>query len=269
MRTSMVYPIRFWALVLSCLLIYQFSTEASADWCKFEKDIDLTLDMSASDVLAVFAAAGDLEIVGVSGSDQAVIRGKACASKESWLEKIEVSTITGSRSEINVNMPDTSNSGWSLFGNSYAWLDLQIEIPQDLKLEVKDSSGDILLKNIAAVQLQDSSGDIEIENARGPVSIRDSSGDIDIDEAAGDITIEVDSSGDIYASNIKGSVLVKRDSSGDIRVSHVSENVVVERDSSGDIRVTDIGGDFSVLKDGSGDIRSSDVRGEIQLPQKG
>ncbi len=268
MKTSMVYPIRFWALVLGCLLIYQFSTDASADWCKFEKDIDLTLDLSASDVLAISVAAGDLEIVGVSHSGQAVIHGKACASKEAWLEEVEVITIAGRRAEINAKMPDTSNGGWSLFGNSYAWLDLQVEIPQELILEVRDSSGDMLLKNIAAVQVQDSSGDIEIENARGPVSIRDSSGDIDIDEAASDITIEVDSSGDIYASNIDGSVLIKRDSSGDIRVSAVSDNVVVERDSSGDIRVSDIGGDFTVLKDGSGDIRSSDVKGEIQIPKK-
>ena len=28
MRTAMIYPIRFWAVVLACLLIYQFSTEA-------------------------------------------------------------------------------------------------------------------------------------------------------------------------------------------------------------------------------------------------
>ena len=27
MRTSMAYPIRFWAVVLACLLVYQFSTE--------------------------------------------------------------------------------------------------------------------------------------------------------------------------------------------------------------------------------------------------
>jgi hypothetical protein len=264
----MVFPIRFWALVLACLLIYQFSTEASADWCKFEKDINLTLDLSASDVLAISAAAGDLEIVGVSGSDQAVIRGKACASKEVWLEESEVNTITGRRAEINVKLPKVSG-GWSWSGNSYAWLDLHVEVPQEMVLEVKDSSGDMLLKNIAALQLQDSSGDIEIEDARGTVSISDSSGDIDIDEADGDLTIEADSSGDIYASDINGSVLVKRDSSGDIRVSHVRDNFIVERDSSGDIRATDVGGDFRVLKDGSGGIRSSDVKGEIQLPEKG
>lgn len=268
MRTSMTYPIRFWALVLSFLLVYQFSSEASADWCKYEKDIDLTLDVSASEILAISATAGDLDIIGVSGSRKATIRGKVCASKEAWLEDSGVSILAGKRAEITVNLPAT-NSGWSLFGNSYVRLDLEIRVPQDLALEIKDSSGDMSLKNIAAVQLQDSSGDIEIEAARGSVSIRDSSGDIDIDAVEGDLIIEADSSGDIYARDIHGTVLIKQDSSGDIRVSHVSDNVVVERDSSGDISVSDVGGDFHVLKDGSGGIRSNNVTGEIKLPQKG
>ena len=268
MRTSMTYPIRFWALVLTGLLLYQFSTAASADWCKFEKEIDLTIDVSASDVLAISAAAGDLDIIGVSGSGQAVIRGKACASKEAWLEESGVSTTTGQRAQINVNLPDASGSGWSLFGDSYAWLDLHIEVPQDLALDIKDSSGDVSLKSTATVRLQDSSGDIDIEDALGPVAIRDSSGDIDIDEVKGNLTIEADSSGDIYARDINGMVLIKQDSSGDIRVSHVSEDVVVERDSSGDISARNVGGDFRVLKDGSGEIRSSDVMGEVHIPQK-
>ena len=267
MRTSMTYPMRFWAIVLICLLTYQFSTAASADWCKFEKDIDMTLDLSASKVLAISAAAGELEVTGVSGSDKAVITGKACASKEAWLEESKVSTKTGSHAEITVDLP-SADGGWSFTGNSYVWLDLKVEVPQDLALDIKDSSGEISLRNIGAVQLQDSSGEIEIENARGAVSIRDSSGDIDIEGVTGNLTIESDSSGGIYASEIEGSVLVKQDSSGDIRISHVSNDVVVERDSSGDISASDVGGDFRVLKDGSGSIRSSNVKGEVDLPSR-
>ena len=86
MRKSMKYPIRFWALVLTGLLIYQFSTNVNADSCKFKKDIDLTIDLSSSDDLTINAAAGDLRVTGISGSDQAVISGKACASKQAWLE---------------------------------------------------------------------------------------------------------------------------------------------------------------------------------------
>jgi len=266
MRTSMAYPIRFWAVLLICLLAIQFSTEASADWCKYKKNIDLTLDVSDSEVLAISAVAGDLEIVGVAGSDQAVISGKICASKESWVEKARVETHSGKRSEINALLSDSDDSGFC-FGVCYRSLDLKIEVPEDLALEVKDSSGDIFLRNIAAVDLQDSSGDIEIEDAHGAISIQDSSGDIDVDEAIGDLTIKSDSSGDIYVSEIDGTVLVEQDSSGDIRISHVSKDVVVERDSSGDITAKDVGGDFRVLKDGSGDIRHEDITGEIQLPK--
>ncbi len=263
----MTYPIRFWALVLSGLLLYQFSSEALADSCKYQKDIDLTLDLSHSNTLSIYAAAGDLDVVGVSGSDQAVISGKACASKEEWLEESSINTNGGSHAVIEVDLP-SSDGGWSFTGNNYVWMDLRVEVPDNLALEVKDSSGDMFLKNIAAVEVKDSSGDIEIEAARGPISISDSSGDIDVDTAEGDLTIESDSSGDINANDIHGSVLVVKDSSGDIDVSDVRDNVVVEIDSSGDIRATRVGGDFRVLKDGSGSISSNDVKGEVQIPKK-
>jgi len=265
MRTSMTYPIRFWALLLTVLLIFQFASRASADWCKFEKDIDLTLDVSGSELVDVAATAGDLEIIGVSQSSQIVIHGKACASKQSWLDASHVNVTAGPRAHISVELPAT-DSDWSLFGTRYAWIDLSIKVPQELALEIKDSSGDISLMNVASVALQDSSGDIEIEDARDNISIRDSSGDIEVKKSMGDLTIVADSSGDIDANNISGVVLVKQDSSGDINASHVSGDVIVEKDSSGDISASDVGGNFRVIRDGSGSIRSHDVQGEVDLP---
>ncbi|NOR18880.1 MAG: DUF4097 family beta strand repeat protein [Xanthomonadales bacterium] len=268
MRTSMTYPMRFWAFLLVCLLIFQYSSEAVADWCKYEKDIELSLDMSSSDILSIAAAAGELEIIGVKGTDEAIIHGKVCASKEAWLEDARIETTTGKQAQINAILPE-HDSGWSIMGGNYLTLDLRIEVPENLSLEVRDSSGDLSLENVADVNLQDSSGDIEIENARGELVIRDSSGDIDIDQLDGNLTVIADSSGDIYIENVRGQVLVKRDSSGDIRVAHVSENVIVEHDSSGDISARDVGGDFRVYKDGSGGIRSSNIKGQTELPHKG
>ena len=163
MRTSMTHPIRFWALVPGFLLVYQFSTEASADWCKYEKEIDLTLDVSASEILAISAAAGDLDLIGVSDSRKATIRGKACASKEAWLEDSGMSTLAGKRAEITVNLP-TTNGGWSLFGSSYVRLDLHIRVPQNLALEIKDSSGDFRV-------LKDGSGGIRSNNVSGEIKL--------------------------------------------------------------------------------------------------
>lgn len=266
-RTAMTFSIRFWAITLTALLIYQFSTEVSADSCKFEKIIDKTLDVSNSEMLAISATAGNLEITGVSGTQTASIRGRVCASKEAWLDQSDVTTSSGKRAEIHVDLPN-SDGGWISSFNSYVWMDLTIEVPEDLALDVRDSSGDMLLENIAAVQIKDSSGDIEVENARSSVSVSDTSGDIEIESTDGDLTIESDSSGDIEAMDINGTVLVKSDSSGDIEVVDVSGDVVVERDSSGDIEAKDVAGDFRVLKDGSGDIRSSGVEGVVDIPDK-
>jgi len=263
----MTYPIRFWALVLTALLLYQFSTSASADSCKYEKLIDMTMDLSGSEVLSIVAAAGDLDIVGVSGSSQAVIRARVCASTESWLEQSEVITTPGKRAAIEVSMPD-AGGGWLSLGNSYLWADLAIEVPQDLTLDIKDSSGDMSVKHTAGMQIMDSSGGIEVEDALGPVSISDSSGGIEIDGVKGDVTIESDSSGDIEAENITGNMLIVSDSSGDIEVSQVSGDFVVERDSSGDISAEDIGGDFRVLRDGSGGISLRVVKGEVEIPDE-
>jgi hypothetical protein len=263
----MAYSIRFWAIVLIALLIYQFSSNAAADSCKFEKKIEKTLDLSKSELLTITAMAGDLDVIGVSGSGVATIRGRVCTSKETWLEQSDIYTSAGKHAEISADLPDRE-SNWSI-GNQYLLLDMYVEVPDDLALDVRDSSGDMLLKNVAEVQIRDSSGDIEVQHARGPVSINDSSGEIEIAGAEGDVTIQSDSSGDISVRDINGNVLVVSDSSGDIDVSRVSDNFVVERDSSGDISASDVGGDFRVLRDGSGSIRIDGVKGEIQIPDRG
>jgi len=266
-KAAMTFSIRFWAIALAALLIYQFSTEVSADNCKYEKDIGTTLDLSGSDALEIIALAGDLDVSGVPGSDQAVISGKVCVSKQEWLDDSEVITTAGNDARIEVDLPN-SDGGWSSWGGNYVYLDLTIEVPDNMPLHVKDSSGDILLRRVASADIKDSSGDIEIENALGFITVRDSSGDIDIDGVDGDVTIESDSSGDIEVEDVNGSMLVVSDSSGDIEATDISNDFIVEKDSSGDISANDVGGDFRVLKDGSGSINSRGVEGSVDIPEK-
>ena len=251
-----------WLAVLTVLIC----AEAQAWQCKFENKLDETLSVSGSDSLFIAAGAGDLEITGVSGSEEVAIRGTACASKEEWLDEVRIETKSGERAEITVDIPETDN-GWSLWGNRYVYVDLVLEVPDNLALEVRDSSGDIEIENVAALKLTDSSGDIHISRVSGQVELQDSSGDIRVDDLESDLTIVSDSSGDIHGTEIGGTVLVVSDSSGDIRFSGVGRDVIVERDSSGDIKVVKVGGDFKVLRDGSGDIGAEDVEGEVDIPE--
>jgi hypothetical protein len=249
-------------LLLGACLV---ATSLQAWDCKFEKNIDQTLDLESSEELLVLAAAGDLQVTGVKDSKVASIKGRVCVSKEEWLDESRVETQGGSQAEIIVELPDT-DGGWSLTGQRYAYLDLELEVPDDIPLNIKDSSGDIEITGTGGLSLQDSSGDIEIEDIQGAVTLSDSSGDIVLRDIEGDVTIESDSSGDIRGKDVEGAVLVKRDSSGDIRFSDVSEDFIVERDSSGDITANTVGGDFKVLKDGSGEIHSSNISGEVMIP---
>lgn len=250
---------------LAVLIVALLCSGSLLAWdCRYEKDIDQTLDLSGSEMLTIKAAAGSLEVSGVEGSGEAVIRGRVCVSKEEWLDESSVELDGGRQAEISVVLPDAS--GWSLTGNSYASIDLEIDVPAGISLDIRDSSGDMEVRDLGTVRIKDSSGDIEIENIAQSVTLSDSSGDIDLEDIQGDVIVENDSSGHIRGEAIEGSVRIIRDSSGDIRFSDVGQDFTVERDSSGDIVVSKVGGDFTVGRDGSGDIQASNVNGAVITP---
>jgi hypothetical protein len=238
---------------------------AQAAECKYEKAIDLTLDLAGSELLSVAAAAGDLAITGRAGSAEAKVRGKLCVSEEEWLSEAAVHTEGGRNASIAVSLPETG--GWGFVFDRYAYVDLDIEVPAGLALDIRDSSGDVEVRGTGPVAIQDSSGDIELADVNGGTVLKDSSGDIELQRIAGDVTVRQDSSGDIYGRDIRGSVLIEHDSSGDIRFEEVGGDFVVESDSSGDIVADTVGGDFRVRQDSSGEVRSNAVSGEVKLPR--
>lgn len=248
------------------MAVFAAGTAQAWDWgdCKYERTVEATLNLDGSEALAIQAAAGDLRVTGRSGTSVAKATGKVCASEKAWLEESRLVTEEGKNASIAVSLPDSS--GWTFMGSRYLYMDVEIEVPDNIALDIRDSSGDIDVEKTASVSVQDSSGDIDIGQVKGVVTLEDSSGDIDLRDINGDVLVRRDSSGDIYGRGIQGSVRVEKDSSGDIRFRDVSADFVVEKDSSGDIIADGIGGDFRVLKDGSGDIRSSNVTGEVDVP---
>lgn len=236
--------------------------------CEFKHELEERLDVSGSDNLMIVAAAGDLVITAREGRDTVLVKAIVCASKQEWMEESALALTAGAQAEVSVVMPDVDWSiSWS--GGRYVYMDLEIEVPANLPLIVRDSSGDVEIDGVESVSIKDSSGDMEIENVAGDVEIDDSSGDIELAHVNGNVRVNQDSSGDIYGDDIRGSVLIAKDSSGDIRFREVGQDFVVERDSSGDIVARGVGGDFRVLRDSSGEISSSGVAGEVDVPDKG
>jgi len=251
------------------VLLAALAAGSAQAWnCKYEKDLDVTLDVNGSERLTVVAAAGDLRITGQAGAREARAHGRVCVSEEEWLEEAEIFTEGGRDARLAVVLPST-DGGWNVMGNRYAYMDLEIEVPADLALEVRDTSGDMEIRGTGALEVEDSSGDIDIENVGGDVVLEDSSGSIELVAIDGDVLVRRDSSGDIHGRDIRGSVRVERDSSGEIRFRDVRDDFVVERDSSGDIVADTVGGDFRVESDGSGDVVARNVSGKVETPERG
>jgi hypothetical protein len=189
--------------------------------------------------------AGKLDIRGRAGADRievlAEFRGPEGASARLEEElKLEMETRGGAFELRSENRERR--------GDHQAWIDLTITVPASLALDIRDGSGDLLVRGMDAdVTIDDGSGDIEVEEIRGSLRIKDGSGGIRVRDVGRDLEID--------------------DGSGSIDIAHVRGNVHVD-DGAGSIRVEDVGGRLEVPHAGSGSVRYRDVRGEIRVPHK-
>lgn len=242
---------------------------ADAD-CAFRADRSLDVDPKGLNVLKLDTGAGDLVVEGVPGLAKVELRGKACASSKALLDQTDFTQQRdGATATAATKIPDVGEN-WSLFGaGTYAYIDVHVRMPAGLKLDLRDSSGDLEVSGLTnGLDLKDSSGDIKLRDIGGAVNVTDTSGDIEVKGIGGDFTVISDSSGDINVDDVKGSAVVQEDSSGDIVLRHVGGDARVDRDSSGDITFEDVGRDAVVGADGSGDITADGVKGNFTVGAK-
>lgn len=248
-------------LILPLLVTPATAAAQRGGECEYRAERTATLPAAGADLLRLAARAGSLRVEGRPGLSEIRVRGEACASSQRYLEAIQlVAERSGREARVEVRTPDMRG-----VGRMYARMDLVVEVPQGLAMDVTDSSGEAEFRAVGALRLEDSSGAIEVTDAAGDVQIDDSSGEIRVRGVRGDLRLR-DSSGGIDVSGVQGGVFVESDGSGEIEIADVGRDVRIERDSSGSIEVRDVRGDFVVERDGSGGIRHRDVGGSVRIP---
>ena len=237
------------------------------DGCKFKADRHAQAAIAGAKSIAIRVGAGDLVIRGQKSGTDISVRGKACAPTAELLQKTDVSVVReGDVVHISSVIPSSNKpTDGLLWSASDPYVDIAIDLPQDVPISLEDSSGDILITDIAGGTIRDSSGDLVVHRVSGNLAVSDSSGDIRIEGVGGKLDLE-DSSGDINLHDIKGDVMVESDSSGDINVVNSGANVTVDTDSSGDLNVDGVAGNFTLGAKGSGDVNVHGVRGTVSIP---
>ena len=207
-----------------------------------------TVNAAGATLLRIDARAGNLRVTGRPELTEVRVRGTARASSRSLLEDIKLETErNGNEVSVRVVIPENRGRDWN---DWHAMLDLVIETPAALPVDIDDTSGDMTVESVAGrLRIDDNSGNIRVRDAGSDVMVRDNSGGIDI-------------------QGVKGSVDIEEDSSGEIEVYDVTGSVHVGRDSSGSIDVSRVGGDFVVERDGSGSIDYDGVKGKVDIPNR-
>ena len=144
-------------------------------------------------------------------------------------------------------------------------IDLVINIPKNLYLDLRDTSGDIKISGLQkGLKVLDGSGELEIENVKGKTILNDGSGNIKIIGGSGKLKLN-DGSGNIVISKRKGA-LALNDSSGDLNVENHTGSVRLV-DKSGNISMSNIAGNVKI-KDTSGSIELKDIDGNVTFMSK-
>jgi len=259
--------LRSGALVGALIVAAAFIPPRPAGAQEFTSPRNADVDVRGARRIHIEGAAGLLRVEGRAGATQVKVRGTAATSRREWLDNIKlIAELRGGDVFIKADIPD-NDSGWNMRGDNRRSLDLVIEVPTNLPLEVVDGSGEATFTGIGSLDLRDGSGGIEVRGAKGTIHIIDGSGGISVRGVEGDVTVE-DGSGGIEARDVTGNFTVSEDGSGNIDINGVGGTMRVKGDGSGDIDVERVAGDFIVDSDGGGSIRHDTVKGKVTIPER-
>ncbi|WP_440223765.1 DUF4097 family beta strand repeat-containing protein [Dokdonella sp. MW10] len=243
------------------------ATLAAADDCPHSARRDFDVDAAGLRALTVALGSTDLQLRGVAGLARVEVRGKACASDASLLERLQV-TQRRDGDRLVIEAERDTKSSWSLFGSQKAYIDLEIRVPAALAATVETGSGDVVARDLASLDYRAGSGDLEASDIAGELVAKVGSGDIEAD-GVGRFTLVSTGSGDAKVRGVRGDVEARRGGSGDLDFERVDGDVRIGDIGSGDVTLRDIGRNVTVESIGSGDISASDVRGDLVVRSQG
>lgn len=250
--------------VLALLLLAPLAVYA-ADDCKYQAPRNLQLDLAGVRGVQIDVNSYDLHVNGVPGAKQGVVNGRACASDQSLLDKLQI-TQRREGDQLIVELGGGHGFSLNLFGSSSMNLEADVQLPPELPVTVRVGSGDASVKGMQQLHSSVGSGDLHVSSIAGAFDTSVGSGDVDASDV-GSLQAGSVGSGDLKVSGIKGDAKVGSIGSGDVTLRNVGGSVHADTLGSGDLGVHGVGGDLSLGAKGSGDVDYSGVKGKVNVPR--
>jgi len=178
-----------------------------------------------------------------------VVKTESSEKAEEVAEKLKIE-IEKDGEEVSIR---TEYPKGRLLRKVSAWVNYQISVPSDTRLNVKTTSADVQIEGIAEkVRVSTVSGDLQAENVSGVVDFSSVSGDVFLTDIQADLVLEGTSS-DIELEQVKGQIRIGcvsgdvglSGTEGDVEISTTSGDIEVDQ-SQGRLDLYSISGDVQV-----------------------
>jgi DUF4097 and DUF4098 domain-containing protein YvlB len=254
----------FWAGLASLV----FAATVSGEECAYTADRNAELPANGVRRVVIDAGAGTLKIRGAPSRSSVLVTGRACAAREGTLDEIQLKTRReGDTVYVTAELPEHA---WNVLDWVFGELalDLVIDVPGSLSLEIEDSSGDAEIREVGPVSIKDSAGSLTVSGVGGNLSVEDGSGSVEVSGVRGALKLS-DGSGPVSISDVTGAVQITDDGSGPLTIRKAGADVRIDHDGSGPIDIEHVAGGVAIGDDGSGSIDIRDVRGSVSVDHDG
>ena len=206
------------------------------------------IDVASGGRLEVDLPSGDVHVrssAGARGSVKATITALAQTAEEAtaWLAETEV-RIEPAKDGVRITFVDPRREQ-KKYGGSRATVDLEILVPEEVHLDLRSNSGDILA-----------------EGAFAASTARSSYGDVQVRGVGGDLQA-TSNSGDIQVADVRGASVVAKTAYGDVEVRRCDVEKVEAGSRSGDVRLQDWKGSRAELETKYGDVLARGAKGDL------
>lgn len=250
-------------LACAALLAVSFAAGA-AEPCRYSAPRNAEIDAAGLQRLSVQIGPDDLVIRGEPGITKIEVSGTACASREDWLKDVQVETARHGESASVVARDGDHHVQFSPFGGSYAYLKLDVRVPQALAVKLTEGSGDADVAGVGALDASVGSGDLKVHGIAGAFALSVGSGDV-VASDVGNLALSSVGSGDVNVDGVRGEVRVDGVGSGGLGLRHVTGGVSVGSVASGDVKLAGVGGNVALGSIGSGDVGIRDAKGDVTV----
>jgi DUF4097 and DUF4098 domain-containing protein YvlB len=243
----------------AAIVLLAAAMAAHGDESRYQSKILRTLPYRGG-TISVEHSLGEL-VVTPGESAEVAVRATIRASDSDFGQRVQILTSASANGiSIRSVIPEDRHKS----GNSSYSIDMQILVPRDARLDLKNRFGTIRVSDVRGpVTLTNSQGSITARDIHGPLAATNDFGSISV-ASAGDDAILRNANGSIDARDIHGALNVTN-RFGSIVVAS-AENVIA-RNANGSLQLRDIRGSL-IAENGFGNLVVASADGPVSITSK-